>query len=137
MIATATAYGMDRALRTQVYGSVSLQEALAIFDERLANMREFYEWIEDALSDTMFGFSRSDNNFIELCIHAKDHVACSVELPSLRPSWLARLAGDRGRYETDLKTRSEVVVMLRDFFTLSEATFAESLRVRMRTCRAQ
>jgi hypothetical protein len=103
---------MDRALQTEECGSVSLQEAIAIFDERLANMRAFYEWGEDALRDTMFGFSRGDDDFIELCLHAKDHVACSVELPSLR------LTGEAGRFEADLKTRSEVVAMLTAFFTL-------------------
>lgn len=130
MNATATAYGMDRALKSEEYGSVSLQEAIVIFDERLADMRPFYEQSEDALSATMFGFSRGDDDFIELCIHARDHVSCTIELPSLRPSWLGRLTGNVGRYETNLKARSEVVAMLTDFFTLSEATFSEGLRAR-------
>ena len=118
MIDVASAYGFDLKLKTQEYGQVSLQEAIGLFDTRLANLREFYESGEEALRDTMFGFSRGVDDFIELCIHARDHVACSIELPSLEPE---------GRFERKLTTRGEVISMLTDFFTLPEEVLAERL----------
>jgi hypothetical protein len=117
MTDTALAYGYDLALNTEEYGPVSLREAIGLFDARLSHMREYYESGEEALRDTMFGFSRGDGEFIQLCIHSQDHVACTIELPSLEP----------GGIERKLTGRGEAVAMLTDFFTLPEAVLAERL----------
>jgi hypothetical protein len=114
---TAVAYGYDLKLKTEEYGQVSLRDAIGLFDRRLSNMRDYYESGEEALRDTMVGFSRGDDNFIQLCIHGRNHVACTIELPSLEP----------GGIERTLTDRAEVVAMLTDFFTLPETAFAERL----------
>lgn len=117
MAETVMAYGVDLNLKRQEFGQVSLRDAIRIFDTRLGNMRPHYESGEQSLRDTLFGFSRGDDNFIELCIHGNDHVACTIELPSLQP----------GGIERKLTGRGEVVAMLTAFFSLPEAVLAERL----------
>ncbi len=120
---TATAYGMTEDLKTVEYGRVTLAEALASLDKRLRGLRSFYESGEKALSETMFGFSRGDNEFVELCVHAPNHISCTIELPSLVPDWKGRLFGKTGRVEFDLDSREKVAEIVTDFFNLSEADF--------------
>ena len=114
---TATAYELDRNLETQERGAVSIEQALEIIDARLACLEPTYESGEEALSETMFGFSRADDEFIELCMHTHDHVSCRIELPSLS-----------GIFEEELESREAVARRVRGFFALAEPDFAESLK---------
>ena len=121
------AYGLDRDLRTKDFGPVSLEDAIRIVHERFARFRLHYESGEEALSETMFGFSRATNEFIELCIHGHDHISFRSELPSLRPAgWLKRLTSVVA-FEDVLTGRDEVVRRVTAFLTLPEAEFARQL----------
>ncbi len=71
---TATWYSLDRELKTHEHHAVGVEEALRILLRYVREVRPSYETGEDALASTMFGFSRSDNEFVKFCIHAPDQL---------------------------------------------------------------
>jgi hypothetical protein len=73
-----TAYGLDRNLDIRESTPVSLEKAIEIIDARFARLRSSYDSGEEALSETTFGFSRAEDEFMELFIHELTRVSCSV-----------------------------------------------------------
>jgi len=133
MTTAPTAYRVDRSLRVWELGRVSLEEAKHMVDARFARLQARYESGEEALSETMFGFSRSDDEFVELCIHDFTNISCRIELPSLPPSWWRRIRRGSSALEAELHNRAEVIEIVTAVFTLHEEEFAQALQRRSRS----
>src|SRR5262245_21146714 len=74
-------YGLDRQLQIIEHGPVGLPAAVDLTRDVYGRQREFYETGEEALADTMFGFSRGDHDFIEVCVNGRDDISVTIELP--------------------------------------------------------
>lgn len=132
MNTSTTAYGFDSYLEVVERGTVSPVQALTELDQRLAKLRPAYETGEEAIQETTFGLTRGKDEFVELCIHAHDHVSCAAELPSLRPTGLRRFLGQATRMELEFASRDEATALLMRFFEMPEPAFAAWLRDRRR-----
>jgi hypothetical protein len=53
---------------------VDLEGAFAVIDRYFSQLRQHYDSGEEALASTMFGFVRDDDAYIEICLHARDHI---------------------------------------------------------------
>lgn len=76
-----THYGLDRQLQIVEHGAVELPAAVDLARDVYGRQRDFYETGEEALADTMFGFSRGEHDFIEVCVNGRDDFSVIVELP--------------------------------------------------------
>jgi hypothetical protein len=121
-------YTLDKDLTVQDRGTVSLGRALEIFDGVLSRLQPAYASGEEALAETMFGFSRGSGNFVELCVHTTDHVNCQIELPG--PSRLGgSLFARRFEWNRDVRP-DEARRLLSDFFDLSPEDLRRALEAR-------
>lgn len=122
--ASATHYGLDRQLETVERGTVTLPAALDILRAVYGGHRASYDSAEEALAETMFGFSRGDHDFIELCVNGRDDVSVTVELP-LRTGWGPFKSGFRD--ERTVHSLSEAETLVQQYFTLSHEELREVL----------
>jgi hypothetical protein len=76
-----------------------------------------YEYAEDALAETMFGFSRSESEFIEICVDGANQISYKFEYADLGGSWLIKLFGGIYQYEEELDSKEKLVEKVKDFFT--------------------
>ena len=84
-----------------------------------------YDTAEEALAETMFGFSRGGRDFIEVCVNGQQDIHVTVELP-LRTGW-----GPFGRSFRDERTvhsLSDVKTLVEHYFRLSHEDMRASLR---------
>jgi hypothetical protein len=124
----STAYRVDRSLKVQELGQVALEDTKHVVDACFPRLQAHYDSGEEALSETMFGFSRSDAEFIELCIHDFTSISCKIELPSLPSSWWRRIRRGSSAFEADLHSGGEVIEIVAAFLTLGEEEFAKALQ---------
>ncbi len=122
-------YSIDQNLATQEHNPVSLEEALTIARRYFANVRPSYESGEEGLAGTMFGFSRSNNEFVEIGVNGPNEGSVKVELPVPGVSWFRRLLGGSVFQHEETVSSQAVEVRVREFFALS----AEDLRVRLKS----
>src|SRR5437763_14392301 len=80
-------YSIDTDLKTNNQRAVDLDEALAIVRQYFAGIRPFYDTAEEALAATMFGFSRAEDEFIEICVDKTDQASVRIELPGQPCPW--------------------------------------------------
>jgi len=76
---TITWYSTDRKLATVARGGASKAEALQIIDGYFARLKPHYESGEEALAETMFGFQKSPEEFVELCINSPTEISCRYQ----------------------------------------------------------
>ena len=72
-------YSMGRNTRIQKHGAVELSQALKIVDDYLTRGNQKFQNAEDAITATMFGFRRSDTDFIEICVNGPTQISCKIE----------------------------------------------------------
>jgi len=93
-MAHVTWYGISSGLTRDDRGPVDLTAALQVIDDYFARLQPKYDSAEVALGETMFGFSRESNDFIEVRLHTPTEISLTVELsPSPGRGWLAKLRG--------------------------------------------
>lgn len=80
-MAAITWYTMTPELNVQERGPIDLVAALAAVDQYVARLKATYDSGEEAIAQTMFGFSRAPNDFIEICLHGPRQISVTVELP--------------------------------------------------------
>jgi hypothetical protein len=76
-----TQYAMTRDLKPVEREEVSLARALEIVDEYFQKLRPQFSSAEEAIAKTMFGFARSKNSFIEICLNGPDQISLKFENP--------------------------------------------------------
>jgi hypothetical protein len=118
-MANPTWYSIDQNLTTQEHVQVSLEEALAIVRRYFADVQPSYPSGEEALARTMFGFSRSNNEFVEIGVNGPTEASVKVELPLQGVSWFRRLLGGGVFQHEETVSSQGVEERVRQFFTLS------------------
>jgi hypothetical protein len=91
-----------------------LPAALDVTRAAYAGQRASYETAEEGLAETMFGFSRGDGDFIEICINGPASISVTVELPGVR-------------HERRVHSLSDVEALVQRYFTLSHEALRAAL----------
>ena len=122
-MAAITWYAIGSDLRPSERGPVGLEAALKVIDDYFARLKPQYETGEAALAETMFGFSRSSNDFIEICLHTPREISFRVEMPSSpMGGLLAKLRGSFRR-EWTLDSVDSLRRHVTAYFTLTPEQF--------------
>jgi hypothetical protein len=110
-------YSMSRELAVQEHESIGLAQALQIVDRYLARGNERFASGEAAIAATMFGFSRSRSEFIEICINGPTQISYKFEASDPDASWFRKLFMGVFRHEEELQSREQLVRKVEEFFT--------------------
>ena len=77
----AVYYGIDVSGNTVEHGEVLAERALKVIDERFAGLKDKYDSAEEAVAATIFGFSKTKDTFIEICLNGRDDISFKFEFP--------------------------------------------------------
>jgi hypothetical protein len=110
-------YSMTPKLAVEEHDPIGLDEALKLVDRYLARGGEKFQTAEEAIAATMFGFSRSKSEFIEICINGPAQISYKLEVSDPAASWFSKLFKGVFRRETELHSREELVQKVEEFFT--------------------
>jgi hypothetical protein len=119
-------YSMDSALETVDHEVVDLDAAYRVIDEYFSKLRPHYDTGEEALAETMFGFSRDDGSYMQICLHAPDLIDIEYDF-SIVKNPILRAVGRRQAGER-LHSRDEVRARAKAYFTESREQFRETVR---------
>ena len=108
---------MNRDLKPEEHESIDLNQALQLIDRYLARAGEKFDTGEEALAATMFGFSRSPSEFIEICVNGPTQISYKFEVSRPEEPWYRKLFSGVFRYEQELHSREELIEKIREFFT--------------------
>jgi hypothetical protein len=75
-------YSMTPKLAVEEHDPIGLDEALKLVDRYFARGSEKFQTAEEAIAATMFGFSRSKSEFIEICINGPAQIRRHLGLAS-------------------------------------------------------
>jgi len=115
-------YSIDRSGKTVEHGPVSLNQALRIIDDRFSRLKPRYETAEEALAETMFGFSLSKDTFVEICIQTLTEIAFKFEHPLGKRFFVFQSVYQN---ESKLSSREELVERVKMFFGTSAEAFEQ------------
>ena len=118
-------YSVGPELDIREHGPLDLPQALKVVDDHFSALKTHYSSGEHAIAATTFGFTRSDDDFIEICVHAPDSVSVRTELPASR-GWLDRLRGTFRR-ELKLGSRDALHTLVTSYFTMAQDQFRSHL----------
>jgi hypothetical protein len=110
-------YSMTPKLVIEEHEPIGLDEALKLVDRYLARSCERFETAEEAIAATMFGFSRSKSEFIEICVNGANQISYKFEVADLEAPWFRKLFKGVFRRETELHSREELRQKVEEFFT--------------------
>lgn len=96
---------------------------MAILRRCSADYRPPYEFAEDDLAASVFWFSRSNHDLIEICLNGPESITTRVELPVEGVPWLLKPFLGTCRHEETLDSMEGAVERVRQFFELSAAEF--------------
>jgi len=108
---------MNIKLAVEEHEPIDLDEALNLVDRYLARGAEKYESGEQAISETLFGFSRSRYEFIEICVNGPGDISYRLELSDPNASWFSRMLKGIFQHEEELHSREELFQKVEEFFT--------------------
>lgn len=118
-----TWYAMNTELNTVERGQLDLPAALLVIDDYIARLKPKYDSGEEAMAQTMFGFSRTSNDFIEICVHTPTEISFKTVLPrSPTGGFLAKLRGSFEREQT-LRSRDALRRHVTAYFTMAPEQF--------------
>src|SRR3546814_6448716 len=111
-------YSLDKDLQTCEHPPVDLDRALEIVNDYYAKGARTFESAEEAVSATMFGFSRSALEFIEFSVNGPSQISYKFELSDPNVSFLRKMFGGTFQFETMLQSKMEMVQRTQEFFDL-------------------
>jgi hypothetical protein len=109
-------YSMTRELALQEHESVAFNRAIEIVDDYIARSSQQFQTGEDAIAATMFGFSRSTQEFIEICVHGPSKISYKFESPDKSVAWFLKPWRGIFSHQEDLRSREELVQRVEEFF---------------------
>jgi hypothetical protein len=112
-----TWYSMNRELEVEQHEAIGLDEARNLVDRYLARANEKFSSAEDAIAATLFGFSRSESEFIEIGVNSPTRISYKLEIADPEASWFHKLFKGVYRHEEELHSREELVQKIQEFFT--------------------
>ena len=108
---------MTPKLAVEEHDPIGLDEALKIVDRYLARGSEKFQSAEEAIAATMFGFSRSKSDSIQICVNGPAQISYKFEVADTAASWFSKLLKGVFRREVELHSREELVQKVEEFFT--------------------
>jgi hypothetical protein len=120
-------YSLDINLHTVGHEPVDLDRANGIIDQYLQALRPHYESGEEALAATMFGFTRSDDSYMQICLHSPSAIDVEYDFSLTRNPFL-RLIGWHRQRDERLTSRDQLRARTKLFFTHSPEGFQALLR---------
>jgi hypothetical protein len=110
-------HSMTATLAVEEHEPIGLDEAVKVVDLYLARSCEKFKTAEEAIAATMFGFSRSKSEFIEICVSGPAQISYKFEVADPERSWVSKLFKRAFRREAELHSREELVQKIEEFFT--------------------
>ena len=123
-------YSTKRDLSPEDHGAVDVEAAVDIVRRYFGNLKMLYESGEEALAATMFGFSRSESDFIELCVHTTTHVDLRVEPPVRSSGGVFRRLLRPKAGDIKLGSQGETEQCVREYFQETPENFRLRLAAR-------
>jgi len=122
-------YGLNKDLKTIELGYENAFDALKIIDDRFNNQKDFYEWIEESIADTMFGFGDDggENEFVEICLMGKHPNSFKFEYTRRKIDFILFKFPLFSSYEIEYKSIEIMKDKVAQFFKRSPIEFAESM----------
>jgi hypothetical protein len=120
-------YSLDSDMKACEHPPVDLDRAIEIVEDYYARGAGKFETVEDALRATMFGFSRSKTEFIEICVLGPSQIAYRFELADPRAPLLRRMVGGTFQFEAELRSKAELIERVKEFFALAPAAIKARL----------
>lgn len=121
-------YSLDEDMRTCEHPPVDLHRALEIAEGYYARGEGRFDSAEEAVSATMFGFSRSSTEFIEFCINGPSEISYKFEFADPTASLLRRIFGGTFQFEAVLHSKMELTERVQEFFALPPAAIKAKLQ---------
>jgi hypothetical protein len=109
-------YSITTDLNVQENGVVDLEGAFKVVDSYMGKTLLPVYKVEPSISNSMFGFSRSNSEFIEICVYNPTNISYKFEYANPSYSWFKRFFMGAFQYEEDLKSEKELVQKVREFF---------------------
>jgi hypothetical protein len=123
-------YSMTPKLAVEEHDAIGLDEALKIVDRYLARGGEKFKSAEEAIAATMFGFSHSKSEFIEICINGPARISYKFEMSNPDASWFRRMFQGVFQHEEELHSREVLVQKVEEFFTTPVQVIRQQLESR-------
>lgn len=122
-------YSMNLHQKVEEHEPVDLEQAIKIVDQYLAHGREKFISDNEALAATMFGFSKSKSEFIEICINGPKQISYKFVFSNPNASWLQKLQGN-GTFQREevLNTHNQLLAKVTEFFSLSSEQIIQECR---------
>lgn len=117
-----TWYSIDNELSTVDHEAVTKDGAMAIIDEYFTRLLPHYKFGEDAIAATMFGFQKSESEFVEICINRQNLVSFKYEVSEPRKVLFLTIPKVYQK-ELTLHSKEELKAKVEAFFDLDSASY--------------
>lgn len=121
-------YSMNLDQKVEEHEPIDLKRAIEIADQYLVRGDEKFKNDREAFAATMFGFSKSKTNFMEVCVSGQKQISYKFEFSNPKASWFQKLRNATFRYEDELHSRDKLIQKITDFFSLSSEQLAQSYK---------
>jgi hypothetical protein len=122
-------FSMNLHQRVEEHEPVDLKQATEITNQYIGHGGEKFKTDNEALAATMFGFSKSKSEFIEICIDGLQQISYRFEFSDPNASWFQKLRG-RGTFqrEEELHTPEQLIAKVTQFYTHSSQQMVEGYK---------
>ena len=121
-------YSIDRKMAVVDRGVATKEDAMRIIDGYFAGLKPTYEYVEEAIAETMFGFRRSKDEFIELGISSPEEISFIYEISVPRKILFLSFPKIM-QAEKWLHSKEEVKSEVSLFYDLDSASFQQYLGI--------
>jgi hypothetical protein len=122
-----TWYSMNLDLKPVDQGKLNKTEALGIVEGYFDKLKPRYDSAEEATAETFFGFFRTKDEFLEICVNAIDDISIRYEIQAPRKVLFLSVPKVSQRDFT-LKSKGEVISLVIKFFDLDSVSFQRDLQ---------
>ena len=118
-------YTLDNDQKPEFHEPVDLPVAIKLFDEFIAKYKFKHDSIEVIVTESIFGFMKSDKYFMEIYIKGINDFIVTFQLPTVE---LKSFNGNNFSYQDKVSSKFEMQKRIRQFFTLSHQELKRRLK---------
>lgn len=115
-------YSIDRNSSAVERGIAKKDDAMQIIEDYFSRIKLWYETAEEALAETMFGFQKSKEEFVEICIHSDEEISFKYEISMPRKILFLNFPKVI-TVEKTLRSKEEVKTGVSLFYDLDSGSF--------------
>ena len=119
---------MNLDQKVEKHEPIDLKRAIEIADQYLTHGKEKFDSAEEAIVATMFGFSKSKSEFIEICVNGPKQISYKFEFSNPNASWFQKLRGGTIRHDEELHSREKLIQKITDFFSYPSEYFVQQYK---------